>query len=227
MSWYMIPLLPQLAQSLVSVTVENAIGVPMGVYTGLHRESWLSRVFLTVSLIGISLPTFLIGILMTGATFGFIPMLTLFLIFQRDFIRKQRDAGLPLRGREVGLAERGRHDPQDRAVKARVEAPGAHDVGHARAVSPGRWRGCATGARRARPGGGRTVGAVGRLDRARLEDAGAGDLAVKIGEAARAEIAQHLGRKVHLFLHVKVNPRWDEDREMAGEAGVPLCDRMR
>jgi peptide/nickel transport system permease protein len=36
----------------------------MGVYTGLHRESWLSRAFLTVSLIGVSLPTFLIGILL-------------------------------------------------------------------------------------------------------------------------------------------------------------------
>ncbi len=33
-----------------------------------------------------------------------------------------------------------------------------------------------------------------------------------LGQAAREEIAQHLGRKVHLFLHVKVNPRWDEDR---------------
>ena len=40
------------------------IGVPMGVYTGLHRNSWLSRIFMTLSLIGISLPTFLIGILM-------------------------------------------------------------------------------------------------------------------------------------------------------------------
>jgi peptide/nickel transport system permease protein len=40
------------------------IGVPIGVYTGLHRDSWLSRVFLTVSLIGVSLPTFLIGILL-------------------------------------------------------------------------------------------------------------------------------------------------------------------
>ena len=33
-----------------------------------------------------------------------------------------------------------------------------------------------------------------------------------IGQAAREAIAEHLGRKVHLFLHVKVNPRWDEDR---------------
>ena len=41
-----------------------AIGVPMGVYTGLYRHSWLSRFFLTFSLIGVSLPTFLIGILL-------------------------------------------------------------------------------------------------------------------------------------------------------------------
>ncbi|MDX2101917.1 MAG: ABC transporter permease [Alphaproteobacteria bacterium] len=40
------------------------IGIPLGVYTGLNRDSWLSRVFLTVSLIGVSLPTFLIGILL-------------------------------------------------------------------------------------------------------------------------------------------------------------------
>jgi peptide/nickel transport system permease protein len=61
---------------LVSAVLALAIGVPMGVYTGLHRESWLSRVFLTVSLIGISLPTFLIGILMIlifGVWLGWLP----------------------------------------------------------------------------------------------------------------------------------------------------------
>ena len=41
-----------------------AVGVPMGVYTGMYRNSWLSRFFLTFSLIGVSLPTFLIGILL-------------------------------------------------------------------------------------------------------------------------------------------------------------------
>jgi peptide/nickel transport system permease protein len=40
------------------------IGVPIGVYTGLHRDSWLSRFFLASSLVGVSLPTFLIGILL-------------------------------------------------------------------------------------------------------------------------------------------------------------------
>ena len=41
-----------------------------------------------------------------------------------------------------------------------------------------------------------------------------------IGAAARAEIAEHLGRPVHLFLHVKVNPRWDEDRSLYREIGL-------
>lgn len=41
-----------------------AIGVPMGVYTGIHRDSLLSRLFMTFSLIGVSLPTFLLGILL-------------------------------------------------------------------------------------------------------------------------------------------------------------------
>jgi peptide/nickel transport system permease protein len=50
--------------SFVAAVMALAVGLPMGVYTGLHRDSWLSRVFLTVSLIGVSLPTFLIGILL-------------------------------------------------------------------------------------------------------------------------------------------------------------------
>lgn len=50
--------------SFVAAVLALLIGVPMGVYTGLRREGFLSKVFLTVSLIGISLPTFLIGILL-------------------------------------------------------------------------------------------------------------------------------------------------------------------
>ena len=45
-----------------------------------------------------------------------------------------------------------------------------------------------------------------------------------IGAAARAEIAVHLGRPVHLFLHVKVNPRWDEDRGLYREIGLDWAD---
>jgi GTP-binding protein Era len=45
-----------------------------------------------------------------------------------------------------------------------------------------------------------------------------------IGAGARAEISQHLGRPVHLFLHVKVNPRWDEDRGLYREIGLEWAD---
>lgn len=45
-----------------------------------------------------------------------------------------------------------------------------------------------------------------------------------IGAAARAEIAQHLGRPVHLFLHVKVNPRWDEDRDLYRQIGLEWAE---
>ncbi len=40
------------------------VGIPMGVYTALRRHSVLSSVFMTVSLVGVSLPTFLIAILL-------------------------------------------------------------------------------------------------------------------------------------------------------------------
>ena len=50
--------------SFTAAVIAFAVGVPMGVYTGLHREGLLSRLLLAVSLIGVSLPTFLIGILL-------------------------------------------------------------------------------------------------------------------------------------------------------------------
>jgi peptide/nickel transport system permease protein len=50
--------------SFVAALFALAAGLPMGVYTGLHRDSWLARTLLAVSLVGISLPTFLIGILL-------------------------------------------------------------------------------------------------------------------------------------------------------------------
>ena len=50
---------------------------------------------------------------------------------------------------------------------------------------------------------------------------GKGGVRIKaIGEAARQELSQLLGRKVHLFLHVKVNPKWEEDRSLYREIGL-------
>jgi GTP-binding protein Era len=42
----------------------------------------------------------------------------------------------------------------------------------------------------------------------------------EIGAKARQELAKLLGRKVHLFLHVKVNPKWEEDRGLYREIGL-------
>lgn len=50
--------------SIVSAILALALGVPLGIYTGLRPKSWLSQGLLGLSLIGISLPTFLIGILL-------------------------------------------------------------------------------------------------------------------------------------------------------------------
>ncbi|WP_374298759.1 ABC transporter permease [Ferrovibrio sp.] len=50
--------------SFIAMIIALAVGIPMGVFSGLYPHHWLSRGMMTVSLIGISLPTFLIGILL-------------------------------------------------------------------------------------------------------------------------------------------------------------------
>jgi peptide/nickel transport system permease protein len=50
--------------SFVAAAFALLAGIPMGVYTALRRKSILSQALLAVSLIGVSLPTFLIGILL-------------------------------------------------------------------------------------------------------------------------------------------------------------------
>jgi peptide/nickel transport system permease protein len=62
--------------SLIAALFSLVVGIPMGVYTGLYPDRTLSKVFQTVSLIGISLPTFLIGILLIllfGVILGWLP----------------------------------------------------------------------------------------------------------------------------------------------------------
>jgi peptide/nickel transport system permease protein len=62
--------------SVVAALYALFVGIPMGVYTALHRGHWLSNVFLAISLLGISLPTFLIGILLIlvfGVVLGWLP----------------------------------------------------------------------------------------------------------------------------------------------------------
>jgi peptide/nickel transport system permease protein len=62
--------------SIIAAIFALFVGMPMGVYTALYPTRWLSKVFLTTSLIGISLPTFLIGILLIllfGVVLGWLP----------------------------------------------------------------------------------------------------------------------------------------------------------
>jgi peptide/nickel transport system permease protein len=48
--------------AFVAAGIALLLGIPMGVYAALRRGSFLSQVFMTISLLGVSLPTFLIGI---------------------------------------------------------------------------------------------------------------------------------------------------------------------
>jgi peptide/nickel transport system permease protein len=50
--------------ALVAATMALSLGIPLGVYAALRRGSFGSQLFMTVSLLGVSLPTFLIGILL-------------------------------------------------------------------------------------------------------------------------------------------------------------------
>ncbi|MDO4724884.1 MAG: ABC transporter permease [Comamonadaceae bacterium] len=62
--------------ALVAALLALVVGVPMGVYAALRRGSFMSQVFMTISLLGVSLPTFLIGILLIlvfSVTLGWFP----------------------------------------------------------------------------------------------------------------------------------------------------------
>ncbi len=52
--------------SLVAAVLALALGIPLGVYAALRRGHWDAQLLMAVSLIGVSLPTFLIGIGLIG-----------------------------------------------------------------------------------------------------------------------------------------------------------------
>ena len=49
--------------AMVSVLIATVLGVAMGVFVAIYKESFIARFLMGFSLVGISLPTFLIGIL--------------------------------------------------------------------------------------------------------------------------------------------------------------------
>ncbi|RYF30592.1 MAG: ABC transporter permease, partial [Comamonadaceae bacterium] len=62
--------------AMVAAFLSLALGIPMGVYAALRRGSFMSQVFMTISLLGVSLPVFLIGILLIllfAVTLGWFP----------------------------------------------------------------------------------------------------------------------------------------------------------
>ena len=50
--------------SMAAALIALVLGLPLGVYTALRPKSWTANAVLAFSLVGISLPTFLIGILL-------------------------------------------------------------------------------------------------------------------------------------------------------------------
>jgi peptide/nickel transport system permease protein len=62
--------------ALVAAGLALLAGIPMGVYAALRRGTFMSQLFMTLSLLGVSLPTFLIGILLIlvfAVTLGWFP----------------------------------------------------------------------------------------------------------------------------------------------------------
>lgn len=51
-----------------------------------------------------------------------------------------------------------------------------------------------------------------------------GETIKAVGQAARAELSEFLGRPVHLFLQVKVRPNWQEEKERYSEMGLEFKD---
>ena len=50
--------------SLVAALIATLLGIPLGIYAALRRRHWDARLTMAVSLLGVSLPTFLIGIVL-------------------------------------------------------------------------------------------------------------------------------------------------------------------
>ena len=63
--------------ALLSTLISLLLGIPMGVFAGLRRNHPFSRFLMTASLVGVSLPTFVIGILLiyfVGVQMGWRPV---------------------------------------------------------------------------------------------------------------------------------------------------------
>ena len=50
--------------ALCSLVIAITIGLPLGIYAGLYPNGWITRIIMSVSILGISIPTFWLGLMM-------------------------------------------------------------------------------------------------------------------------------------------------------------------
>lgn len=50
--------------ALCSLVIAITIGLPLGIYAGLYPNGWITRIIMSVSIFGISIPTFWLGLMM-------------------------------------------------------------------------------------------------------------------------------------------------------------------
>ncbi|MGH2551237.1 MAG: ABC transporter permease, partial [Thermomicrobiales bacterium] len=55
---------PTLLLTLYALTIQIAIGVPVGVISAIRRGSWLDRALMMISISGAAIPTFFLGLLL-------------------------------------------------------------------------------------------------------------------------------------------------------------------
>ncbi len=64
--------------SLCAMAIASALGIPLGVWTAINRDSYWTRAVLALSIIGVALPTFLIGIVLILVFSVWLPWLPAF-----------------------------------------------------------------------------------------------------------------------------------------------------
>ena len=63
--------------ALAALLIATAIGLPLGIYAGLYPDSWITRIIMSSSVLGISIPTFWLGLMMIiifSVSLGWLPV---------------------------------------------------------------------------------------------------------------------------------------------------------
>ena len=63
--------------ALAALLIATAIGLPLGIYAGLYPDAWITRIIMSSSVLGISIPTFWLGLMMIiifSVSLGWLPV---------------------------------------------------------------------------------------------------------------------------------------------------------